>query len=139
MPERVRVHTGCRGQAPIDVRLPRLARMSTDTWFDDNNRYLAVSLQWLRLKLQNLMPGAEPDAKPALPSTDASRRSWFGANGASATPVGAGKGSPKKLSGSNAQLAACTAEREAAAKADPQPALLLLAQRLGLSAFERDT
>ena len=113
--------------------------MSTDTWFDDNNRYLAVSLQWLRLKLQNLIPGAEPSPTPAAPSPLATRRSWFGNSSASVALVNPGKSPPKKLSGSNAQLAACAAEREAAAKADPQPALLLLAQRLGLSAFERDT
>lgn len=113
--------------------------MSDDTWVEDNNRYLAISLQWLRLKLQSLVPAGDAIPKPAPPITSTAKRSWFGANRARPTLPDASRSPPKKASGSNAQLAACAAEREAAAKADPQPALLLLAQRLGLSTFERDT
>jgi hypothetical protein len=82
--------------------------MSADTWLDDNNRYLAASLQWLRLKLHRLPAGGpqtseggatEEPASQALPAqiatplmgsaepagTLAGRRSWFGRGDAPAT------------------------------------------------------
>jgi len=112
--------------------------MSTDTWFDDNNRYLAVSLQWLRLKLQNLIPGAEPDAKPALPSTDASRRSWFGAKWCVRHPGGRRQGFPEEIVRQQCPAWLHAPPREAAAKPIRSRAAAA-GQRLGWSAFERDT
>jgi hypothetical protein len=57
-------------------------------WVDTNNRYLAASLQWLRLKLRRLAPaGTEPATAPtpaplaAMPvnaPAPATRRNWFG-------------------------------------------------------------
>jgi hypothetical protein len=127
--------------------------MDTERWLEDNNRYLAASLQWLRQRLHRL---AEPQAAPPVaapvsgaavaPATAAApvvRRGWFGRNeGARPLPAQPLPPAPAAVSASapvppvdDAALAA----REAAAKSDPPPALLLLAQRLGLSAFERDT
>jgi hypothetical protein len=48
--------------------------MSAETWLDDNSRYLAASLQWLRLRLQAMArqdgstsaPAPAPSAKPGL-------------------------------------------------------------------------
>jgi AAA+ superfamily predicted ATPase len=107
--------------------------MSADTWFDDNNRYLAASLQWLRLKLEEL--ARANGSATAAPLSAAPRRSRFGFGRAAATGS-AGEDSP---SASKKPSTVNSAERDAAAKAEPPPALLLLAQRLGLSTFERDT
>jgi hypothetical protein len=127
--------------------------MSNGSWQDGNNKYLAASLQWLRLRLQRLAaeegaaPSRTPAASPAPPEEKApgvfSR--WLGGGGAEPAPS---KSTPllpepkpsegKSLTVSN-PLAAAAAARDAAAKMDPLPALLLLAQRMGLSTFERDT
>ncbi|BBL72822.1 ATP-binding protein [Methylogaea oryzae] len=98
--------------------------MSAATWQENNNRYLAASLHWLRLKLQQ--PGAE--AKPA----EQSAAGLFGL-GKSAS-AGKTKGAPTAQ-----QLKQAAEERDKAAAVDPKPALLFLAQQFRLSAFERDT
>ena len=133
--------------------------MSAQTWLDENNRYLAVSLQWLHLRLQQLVPelpapapvsapsrapAPAPAPAPMVVSAAAPPRSWFGQKGTSVLAVPITVLEPMQIaapnsSTSNAEaLAQAAAEREAAAHVDPPPALLLLAQRFGLSAFERD-
>jgi AAA+ superfamily predicted ATPase len=115
--------------------------VSTTTWLDDNNRYLAASLEWLRLKLLALVPSDAATPKPATPVV-VKRRSWFGIASAPDS-LGAEGASPpgRRLPAAKdpALLASAADKRETAAKVDPQPALLLLARRLELSAFERDT
>ena len=77
-------------------------------------------------------------------SAAAPPRSWFGQKGTSVLAAPITVLEPMQIaapnsSTSNAEaLAQAAAEREAAAHVDPPPALLLLAQRFGLSAFERD-
>jgi len=117
--------------------------MSTESWLDDNNRYLAASLQWLRLRLQRLMP-EEPVVKmgaaapPAVPSPAASEPFWRrlagGPSGTQEVPLLP----PAKSPALDELIKKAAAERDAAANVDPPPALLLLAERLGLSTFERD-
>jgi predicted nucleic acid-binding protein len=130
--------------------------MSDDTWLDNNNRYLEASLHWLRLRLGRLLPPeppqpAAPPAPSAAPGEAAltepaaaagpGRRFWSRRPGL-ADPLAApvllttSSGTP---AGADGLLAAAVAEREAAAGCDPAPALVLLAQRLDLSPFERDT
>ncbi|OGB24076.1 MAG: hypothetical protein A3I66_11420 [Burkholderiales bacterium RIFCSPLOWO2_02_FULL_57_36] len=134
--------------------------MTTDTWLDDNNRYLAASLQWLRLRLQRLLPPeavAEAPLPPPTPVAQAAatasaatakpgRWNLWGGRTAAAPMIGLSTVAPKLLQDASASqptvdelLKAAAAERDAAARTDPPPALLLLAQRLDLSAFERDT
>lgn len=96
--------------------------MSNDPWHDNNSRYLATSLQWLRGRLQRLTAGTEAPAPVRAPA----QRGWFGM-GATATVA-----APVSESSNPG------AERDAAARVDPPPALLLLAERLSLSPFERD-
>ena len=114
--------------------------MSANTWVDDNNRYLAASLQWLRLKMQPVAPG-ETVASAPQPVPHPTRRRWprFGGGATSA----AGPADPPQLpavTGTRADaIARAAAERAEAARIDPPPALVLLADRLGLSDFERDT
>ena len=142
--------------------------MSSEAWQDDNNRYLAASLQWLRLRLQRLVP-EEPllalpapsnsaankiDPEPPVPpveKTSGKLSRWLGTGAPRSARAAASivTPAPKEvlllpdLSGMplapSAALAAAAEAREAAAKMDPPPALQLLSQRLGLSTFERDT
>lgn len=114
--------------------------MSESTWVDDNNRYLAASLHWLRLKMQPLAP-SEAIATASQPAPPPPRRRWlrFGDGPAS----GGGLAPPPQLpaiTGTRADaIARASAERAETGRIDPPPALLLLASRLGLSDFERDT
>jgi len=121
--------------------------MSAETWEDGNNRYLAASLQWLRLRLQRQAPeesfaSVSKDSRPLTlaPSdrTGASRSSTCLA-GLSAVTHEVALLREREQSALDDQIRQAEAEREAAADMDPPPALVLLAQRLGLSAFEQDT
>lgn len=88
--------------------------MNSETWFEENNRYLAASVQWLRLRLRRLVPDeTAPAQRVAVPDATGPQ--------------------PED------QLAEAASARAEAAKMDPPPALVLLAQRFGLSDFERDT
>ncbi len=118
-----------------------------EAWLENNNRYLEASLQWLRLRLQRLLPeevtsGEEDISQPQDASESAPARSrrfarWMG------SPPSAQKkirlltaGNPMSL---EQLLREATVKREAAATTEPPPALILLANRFGLSPFERDT
>jgi len=110
------------------------------TWVEDNNRYLAASLKWLRLRMQQLAPVPAPAPVAAPKPAEAaptSTRTWFSTR---PPAVGTGETVPL-LSGQTPAdaLKQAAEERESAAKSDPPPALVLLAQRFGLTAFERDT
>ena len=137
--------------------------MSADSWLDDNQRYLAASLQWLRLRLQQLAPApaaapaasvvavvAAPAPAPATVPAPMPPRSWFGQKAASSPPSIASAAAPAIVAEAlvpappatmrDAQaLAKAATERDAAARCEPPPALVLLAQRFRLSPFERDT
>src|SRR5687767_10613847 len=63
--------------------------MTSHTWLEANNRYLAASLQWLRLKLRQLVPSAPeparereislaPSPAPAPVERPPQRKMWFG-------------------------------------------------------------
>ena len=127
--------------------------MSTSLWLEDNQRYLAVSLQWLRLRLQQMAPQAATRAAPAtavvvVAPTPPTQRAWFGQKPekpapppiASATTTTVLEPSPPASTAADERaLGQAAAAREAAAQGDPPPALLLLAQCFHLSEFERDT
>ena len=121
--------------------------MNTESWEEDNNRYLAASLQWLRLRLQRQAPDEAslavsdtfPPPNSPGPSSDKTLgpiRSWL-AGGPPTT-----KAAPVTVEGKQVplddQIKEAEAVRNTAANVDPPPALIFLAQRLGLSAFERD-
>ena len=107
--------------------------MNTETWFEANNRYLAASLQWLRLRLLRLAPAELPVAEEPSPSQATAKSGWFHRRREAIPTVAA------RESDIEEQIRQAAAEREATAEMEPQPALILLAQRLDLSAFERDT
>jgi SpoVK/Ycf46/Vps4 family AAA+-type ATPase len=117
-----------------------------ETWLENNNRYLAASLAWLRLQLERLalQDSAEPpssEAPPAIVDEPAARQRRF-AKWVQKTPD---VKEPVKLLTAGTPptieelLEEATTKREAAAQTDPPPALQLLANNFGLSPFERDT
>jgi AAA+ superfamily predicted ATPase len=116
--------------------------MTGDSWPDDNNRYLAASLHWLRLTLRRLAPiDIEVSAVTPPAAAPKRRRRVFRQSSAGAIEVWNYRpAGPRPAETDTEALATAVADREAAAAAaDPPPALVLLAQRLGLSSFERDT
>jgi SpoVK/Ycf46/Vps4 family AAA+-type ATPase len=90
---------------------------SLNTWHTHNSHYLSLALAWLRLRLQIFID------QGAVPRPADSLFAWMGAG-----PAGAG--ATTKLE----RAAAMMAE---AARSDPPPALMILANRLGLSSFEQ--
>ncbi len=110
--------------------------MSTESWQGDNNRYLAATLQWLRLLLRRLAP-EEPPADTPTRHRHCLFRRWR-SGGVPATKQTRISTAPQGSS-LDEQIKEAAAARHAAAAMDPPPALLLLTQQLGLSAFERDT
>ena len=120
------------------------------SWADDNNRYLAASLKWLRLRLQQLAPAPAP-ATPApvagataataavTAPANAASRAWFTPRPQAGLPASADAVPLLCAPTASDALRQAAEEREAAAQTDPPPALLLLAQRMGMTPFERDT
>jgi SpoVK/Ycf46/Vps4 family AAA+-type ATPase len=93
--------------------------MSED-WFDHNNRYLAATLEWLRAKLEHF---ASESARSSMDELSPLQR-WLG----------------KESRPTQSDIVASAAlAREAADGPGGPVALTLLAQRFGLSEFERDT
>ncbi|NML46845.1 ATP-binding protein [Ramlibacter sp. G-1-2-2] len=123
--------------------------MSAETWVEDNNRYLAASLKWLRMRLQQLAPApaAAPAPMAVVPVAAAAPaatgpRSWFPPRTPAAAAAAAAGVEPVALLSGQSQadvLKQAAEDRETAAASDPPPALVLLAQRFRLTAFERDT
>jgi hypothetical protein len=112
-------------------------------WQEGNTLYLAAALAWLRLLLERL--AARQHDKPAIPALPdaqpqkqpkASRRQSVGRK-----PELSAKTRRLLLAGHSAtpdrDIAQAAAAMQEAAKIDPPPALLILAQRLGLSQFEQ--
>jgi len=95
-------------------------------WSQANERYLALSLDWLHLRLQALAP---PLASTAAPATARAWPRW-----PRRTPHLPALPAPDPA----AALADAAAARSAAACAEPPPALLALARRFGLDRFESD-
>ncbi|HEV2963383.1 MAG TPA: ATP-binding protein, partial [Candidatus Angelobacter sp.] len=111
-------------------------------WQEGNTLYLATALAWLRLLLERLAARQhDKPAPPALPDSQqkqpkASRRQSVGRK-----PELSAKTRRLLLAGHSAtpdrDIAQAAAAMQEAAKIDPPPALLILAQRLGLSQFEQ--
>ena len=136
--------------------------MSSDSWEELNNQYLAASLQWLRVRVQKLIaeepvPVAQPaPANPQTPPTPdlpveknpGRLARWL--NPTAPSPQRPAVAAPLRPAlmlpeaGASAQKPlldeeAAASARERAAQIDPPPSLIVLAKRLGLSDFERDT
>lgn len=107
--------------------------MSGATWQDGNNRYLAASLRWLRLRLERM--AAE---RPVPQAPEIITNGLFGRRRiAPGRPVS--ETQAQRTDRVQRELADATLTRDDAARLDPPPALLQLQRIFALSAFERDT
>jgi hypothetical protein len=127
--------------------------MTADAWVEANNRYLVASIAWLKLRLRYLLAGGAPVSLAVVPAaavvTPKTPSSGFvsrvlgrgsqSAKAAPAAPPIPDAASAPRASVTAEDVRAALAARDEAARMDPPPALLLLAERFELSAFERDT
>lgn len=95
-------------------------------WQERNDEFLAAALHWLRLRLARLAQKVAPEATPPAKSSDF-------LNGVRAAVT------PKRGPATDAELAQAAQTLAMAAATEPPPALLLLAQRFGLTRFEWET
>jgi hypothetical protein len=113
-------------------------------WPLANDAFLSAALAWLRLRLERLAEWEQPPATPTVPPPPSAppQAASFRERFLRRSPTEA---APPLLALPPASEAVTEAEIADAAKAmaaaeeiDPPPALVLLAQRFGLSRFERD-
>jgi AAA+ superfamily predicted ATPase len=120
-----------------------------ESWQANNNAYLAAALPWLRLRLTQLAQTAMGNASalivPAKPTDgNGASPSWVGRllGRPHGSTAGLDSASLALLSGPAAeqaeQIRRATEKMDQAADVQPPPALLLLAQRLGLTRFEQE-
>ncbi len=112
-------------------------------WQQGNERFLSAALAWLRLRLERAAhAGSEQPTvgHSAAPTADAPapRRRIFRRNADPAAPKPEVLMLPPARVSEEQVNEAAKAMEEAASAVSPPPALVLLAQRFGLSRFERD-
>ena len=107
--------------------------MTEADWFEANTRYMTAAVAWLRSLLQDRAAPAEPPRPPERPAAPpAERRCWgFRRRDAPLAP------SAMPQIGSAATTPAEDV-KSGASQVAPPPALTILAERLGLSTFERN-
>lgn len=98
-------------------------------WIEINNKHLAATLVWIRLRLQRLIPVAKP-VKQEEPKI---LGSWFRSNRSSEKNMLP----PPIVASVDEAIARAHQRMLELEKNDPPPALSLLASNLGLSEFER--
>ena len=114
--------------------------MNASAWQEANNRYLAASLRWLRLRLDALVPRTAITAGEVV--VVAAPEKGQGLFDRLRGPAKSNETAPARLTapaeGPNV-LEQAAAERDEAGRSEPPPALVVLANSFGLSSFERDT
>lgn len=118
------------------------------TWQEDNARYLSAALNWMRLLLQrqamressHLQPVTPPPPPAPVEQVDEPSlfKRLFGHGAETSTPMPAGLLLPPSDQSLEEQIDEAANAMDTAATTNPAPALLLLADRFGLSPFERD-
>jgi AAA+ superfamily predicted ATPase len=123
--------------------------MNTNDWQESNTRYLTLSLAWLRLKLERFAQPRPisvasaaivlPARTPPASNVTSSWKELFTTSLANQLPApSSAEAAAKEADPQAEQWAQLKSELEAAANTEPPPALLLLANQLGLTTFERD-
>jgi len=120
-----------------------------NTWQQGNARYLAAALNWVLLRLERQTQGesvqqwaVDDPAVAAVQSEPSLFSRWLG-HGVTAKPAQPSSRPVRLLpaatiAGSDEQILQAAKAMESAAMMEPPPALLILAERFGLSRFERD-
>ncbi|HEX2269019.1 MAG TPA: hypothetical protein VHH35_05775 [Pyrinomonadaceae bacterium] len=119
---------------------------ANSTWQEDNARYLSAALNWVRLLLQRQamresshLQSTAPPPEPVEQTEEPSLFQRLFRQGADkSTPMPAGLLLPPSDQSLEQQVDEAAQAMAAAATTTPAPALLLLAERFGLSPFERD-
>jgi ATPase family associated with various cellular activities (AAA) len=121
--------------------------MNALNWQDGNNNYLAASLEWLRAVLRGLNPKSialpavfavsTPGPAETVPHPGPLAR-WFGGRQRVVEEPAKLLPAPRAPESEGEAQSKAAAARAAAANMDPPPALVVLAQRFGLTDFERD-
>ena len=104
-----------------------------NAWQDNNDRYLAAALAWLRRRLRRLA-----DAGPVADLTVAPRETG-GLFGFGRRRESAPAAAPRESERATGDEGEARQQMMAAGRYEPAPALILLSDRLGLSDFERHT
>jgi ATPase family associated with various cellular activities (AAA) len=124
----------------------------TSKWQEDNARYLAAALNWVRLLLQRQAhresgpvqlppPPAPVESSAAEPEEPSLFHRWFRQSSDKPTtsgPVPAGLLLPATDESIAEQIRLAAKAMDDAATMEPPPALHILAERFGLSRFERE-
>ena len=103
--------------------------MTEAEWLEANSQFLASAIAWLRDLLKSRNATAEPSAQPAPEAPQPERRFWNFVRRGEAPPP------PPQLQIPAPQPGASAPEHSGSTA---PPALMILAQRLGLSEFERN-
>jgi SpoVK/Ycf46/Vps4 family AAA+-type ATPase len=112
-----------------------MSASDTNTWAENNQRYLTTALAWLRLRLERLAQQAHPLAPVAEVKPEPERHGLFGGGHDREQHQPA---QPAALK-TDDQFKQHASDMQAAESWDEPPALLVLSKRLGLSQFERET
>jgi len=120
------------------------------TWHQANDAYLTAAVEWLRLLLAHHVPAApqpivasEPRATPREPEREQNPAWWSfrrtsPGNTVTATPPTRRALPAASIEVTEEQVREAEQTMRAAETSDPPPAMMLLARRAGLTAFERD-
>ena len=113
--------------------------MSAETdWQEANSRYLSVAVAWVRARLVALAPPVVGPPAPSPPQPIERRMPWERARSMPSSPAQPST-PPQSWAGGGESVAELHAQMATIAGGmSPPPALQVLADRLGLSAFERD-
>src|SRR4051794_37816419 len=114
-------------------------------WPQANDAFLAAALAWLRLRLQRLAVWEPPPVVSVIPPAPAAEphapsfaERFLRRGSAETAPPPLLALPPASEAVTEAQIAAAAKAMADAESTDPPPALAVLAQRFGLSRFERD-
>lgn len=113
-----------------------------NNWNENNHRYLAASLEWLRLRLMRLANKAAPPvpinlAQPQETPSGSRWRFWEKPQD-EAAPRALLPPAPDESFVTDEQLSRAAAEMASAEAATPPPAMALLERSFGLSRFEQE-
>jgi hypothetical protein len=114
-----------------------------DNWEENNQRYLAAALEWLRLRLRRLAQNASPadavayHAQPREAASGSRWRFWEWGEG-EAAPRALLPPAPDDSFVTEEKLSQAEAGMASAEAATPPPAMMRLERNFGLSRFERE-
>jgi hypothetical protein len=112
-----------------------------NNWEENNQRYLAAALDWLRLRLMRLAHKTAPPAPPVNPvpppePSSGSRRRFWGRSEDEVAPAALLLPAPDDSLVMDEQVAQAEAEMAEAEATTPPPAMMVLERSFGLSQFE---